>query len=172
MRRDESQPVVEVLEAGVGRGGGSEHGEPVRREHRREAIGRVDVVAEHDVDDTARRMQLVAQQPVGALSLPRLALGRRARRGSEVDPEVRGVKGAPGAGRIHLRPCPSGQHAQQGEGRPHRARSRRNASMPAATPRAYFHCPSSLASSASCSGIMMNAASVRAAGIHVGRASA
>ena len=181
VRRDEAQPVVEVLEAGVGRGGGGEHGEPVRREHRREAVGRVDVVAEHDVDDTARRMQLVAQQLVGALSLPRLALGRRARRGSEVDPEVRGVQGAPAAGRINLSRGSPGKHAPQGEcsQAPRRhgarhccARSRRNASMPAATPRAYFHCPSSLASSASCSGIMMNAASVRAAGIHVGRASA
>src|SRR5213594_2820227 len=52
------------------------------------------------------------------------------------------------------------------------ARSRRKFSIPLTTPRAYRHCPSSLASNASCSGSMMNNPSVSAAGIHVGRTSA
>src|SRR2546429_3964302 len=53
-----------------------------------------------------------------------------------------------------------------------RARSRRKFSIPRTTPRAYRHWPSSLASTASCSGSMMNSPSVSAAGIQVGRTSA
>ena len=87
-----------------------------------------------------------------------------------------GMRNAELQGRFDPRARPSTDIPHSAFPIPHchgsRARSRRNASMPRTTARAYRHWPSSLASSASCSGSMMNRPSVSAAGIQVGRTSA
>ena len=102
VRGDEAQPAVVKQEAVVARRRRGENRDAARGKHRGEAVGRVDIVAQGEIHDAARWVQLPGEQGVRPLRLARLQQRHIAIRGPEVDAEVGGVERSPAAGRIHL----------------------------------------------------------------------
>src|SRR5438105_2982336 len=136
-----------------------------------------DVGRQCEIDDAAGPMKLRGQQPKGTLRFGSSFNSDVAITRAEVDAEMLGVEGSPGAMRIYLGCGGRGENREKkqraacGVRRNHRAISRKKFSMPFATPRAYRSRPSALASIASCSGIIMNKPSVSADGIQGSRTS-
>src|SRR2546426_707696 len=87
--------------------------DPARGEHRRGPVGDVDIVAQHEVDDAARRPELSREQTIGPLRFARFLLGDRAVCGAEVDPEMLRMEGAPAAGRVDLGCGPASEERQR-----------------------------------------------------------
>src|SRR5207302_266417 len=113
VRGDEAQPAVVKQEAVVARRRRGENRDAARGKHGGEAVGRVDIVAQGEIHDAARWVQLPGEQGVRPLRLARLQQRHIAIRGPEVDAEVGGVEGAPGAGGIHLSGGARGQKEEQ-----------------------------------------------------------
>jgi len=99
---DETQPGVVRQQPGIVDGWGGQDGDLAGRKHGRETVRGVDVVAEGQVHDLARRVELGGEEPVCALRLAGFEQRQLAIDRSEVDPEMRGVQGAPAPGRIDL----------------------------------------------------------------------
>src|SRR5256886_8530068 len=95
---------------------------------RRGPVGDVDIVAQHEVDDAARRPELCREQTIGPLRFARFLLGDRAVRGAKVDPKMLRMERAPGTGRIDLGFGPAGEERQREQRHPtprrHVARTR------------------------------------------------
>ena len=102
VRGHEAQPAVVKQEAVVARRRRGENRDAARGKHRGEAVGRVDIVAEGEIHDAARWVQLPGEQGVRPLRLARLQQRHRAIHGAEVNAEVGGVERSPAARRIHL----------------------------------------------------------------------
>ena len=93
----ESLPAVVRLQRGIGGGRDEQNREAVGWIRRRKAVGCVEVVGQRQIDDAPRLVQLRRQQPVGALGFRRCFERLAAVGWTEVDPEMRRVKRAPGA---------------------------------------------------------------------------
>ena len=100
VHRDDARPIVVVLERVVRGRRRQEHREPVRRKHRRDAVGRVGVVAQRHVHDAARRPELQREEGVRPLDLSGGGDRGRAVGGTEMHPEMRRVQGPPRARRL------------------------------------------------------------------------
>ncbi len=96
VRDDEAQPVVVMLQRGIGGGRRQQHDDAFGREHGGETVRRVDVIGQGEVDGAARHVQLPPQQAIGPLGFARGVPRHGAEGRPEVHAEVERVHGAPG----------------------------------------------------------------------------
>src|SRR5256885_670078 len=102
VRGDETQPAVVEQQAVVAGGRRDVDRDAARWKHRGEPVRRIDVVAQGEIHDTARRARLPGEEVVRPLRLACLQQRDGAIRGPEVDTEMGRVQGAPGTGGIDL----------------------------------------------------------------------
>src|SRR5437588_12815170 len=115
VRGDETQPAVVEQQPVVPGWRRRQDRDAVRGKYRREAVRRIEVVAQGEIHHTARRVQLPGEEAVRPLGLACLQQRDVAIRGPEVDAEMGGVEGAPGAGGIYLGCGARGEQQEQQE---------------------------------------------------------